>query len=133
MADPAYRKQLWNGGLAAINASTDPMIVLARKLDPRDRELQAQIDERYEGPLTAARAKLADARFAAYGDSAYPDATFTLRISYGKVQGWTERGRQVPTRTLMGGTFDRATGSDPFDLPSKFAANRATHRPRRDL
>ncbi len=125
LADPAYRKTLWNGGLTAINASTDPMIVLARKLDPRDRELQAQLDERYEGPLTAARAKLADARFAAYGDTAYPDATFTLRISYGKVQGWTERGRQVPTRTLMGGTFDRATGSDPFDLPSKFAANRA--------
>ena len=123
MADPAYRKTLWNGGLAAINASTDPMIVLARRLDPRDRALQAQIDERYEGPLTAARAKLADARFAAYGDSAYPDATFTLRISYGKVEGWTERGRQVPTRTLMGGTFDRATGSDPFDLPSKFAVN----------
>ena len=125
MADPAYRRQLWDGGLAAINASTDPMIVLARKLDPRDRELQAQLDERYEGPLTAARARLADARFAAYGDSVYPDATFTLRISYGKVMGWTERGRQVPTRTLMGGTFDRATGSDPFDLPSKFAANRA--------
>jgi hypothetical protein len=123
LADPAYRKQLWNGGLAAINASTDPMIVLARKLDPRERQLQAQIDERYEGPLTAARAKLADARFAAYGDSAYPDATFTLRISYGKVQGWTERGRQVPTRTLMGGTFDRATGADPFDLPVKFVAN----------
>jgi hypothetical protein len=124
LADPAYRRQLWNGGLAAINASTDPMIVLARRIDPRDRELQAQIDERYEGPLTAARARLADARFAAYGDAAYPDATFTLRISYGKVQGWTERGRQVPTRTLMGGTFDRATGSDPFDLPSRFAANR---------
>jgi len=125
MADPAYRKQLWNGGLAAINASTDPMIVLARRLDPRDRALQAQIDERYEGPLTSARARLADARFAAYGDTAYPDATFTLRISYGMVLGWTERGRAVPTRTLMGGTFERATGSDPFDLPSKFAANRA--------
>ena len=124
MGDPSYRKQLWNGGLAAINASTDPMIVLARKLDPRERQLQAQVDERYEGPLTAARAKLADARFAAYGDTAYPDATFTLRISYGKVMGWTERGRQVPTRTLMGGTFDRATGSDPFDLPSRFVANR---------
>ncbi|MEO6360698.1 MAG: S46 family peptidase [Sphingomicrobium sp.] len=123
LADPAVRKQLWNGGLAAINASTDPMIVLARRLDVRDRELQAQIDERYEGPLTAARAKLADARFATYGDTAYPDATFTLRISYGKVQGWTERGRQVPTRTLMGGTFDRATGADPFDLPVKFFAN----------
>ena len=100
------------------------MIVLARRLDPRDREIQAQLDERYEGPLTAARARLADARFAAYGDSAYPDATFTLRISYGKVQGWTERGRPVPTRTLMGGTFDRATGSDPFDLPTQIRRQR---------
>ncbi|MDQ3074367.1 MAG: S46 family peptidase [Pseudomonadota bacterium] len=125
VGDPAYRKQLWAGGKAAVDASRDPMIVLARRLDARERELQAQIDERYSGPLTTAQARIADARFAAYGDANYPDATFTLRISYGKVLGWTERGRAVPTRTLMGGTFDRATGSDPFDLPLKFAANRA--------
>ena len=75
--------------------------------------------------MTAAQAKLADARFAAYGDTVYPDATFTLRISYGKVAGWNERGQQVPTRTVMGGTFDRATGAAPFDLPAAFIANRA--------
>jgi len=125
MADPAYRKQLWDGGKPAILASKDPMIVLARKLDVRERAIQDAVDERIEGPLSAARAKIADARFAAYGDTAYPDATFTLRISYGKVMGWTERGRQVPTRTTLGGTFDRATGSDPFDLPLAFAANKA--------
>ena len=125
LADPAYRKQLWDGGKAAIDASKDPMIVLARRLDPRVRALQEQIDERYDAPLTAARAKIADARFAAYGDTQYPDATFTLRISYGKVAGWTQRGRTVPYRTLLGGTFDRATGADPFDLPAQFAAHRA--------
>ena len=130
LADPAFRKQLWEGGKAAIDASTDPMIVLARKLDPRVRELQAQLDERYDAPVTAARAKIADARFAAYGDTLYPDATFTLRISYGKVLGWTERGRPVPYQTLLGGTFDRATGSDPFDLPRAFLANRARLDPR---
>jgi hypothetical protein len=70
-------------------------------------------------------AKLADARFAAYGDTVYPDATFTLRISYGKVAGWMERGTMVPTKTTLGGTFDRATGASPFDLPPAFAANRA--------
>jgi len=125
LADPAVRKRLWDGGKAAVDASTDPMIVLARRLDVRDRQLQALVDERYQGPLAAASARLADARFAALGDSAYPDATFTLRISYGKVMGWTERGRQVPTRTTLGGTFDRATGFDPFDLPRAFVASKA--------
>ena len=125
LADPAVRKALWDGGQAAIDASTDPMIVYARSLDANDRALQKRFDELVDAPLTAAGAKLADARFAAYGDSIYPDATFTLRISYGKVAGWMERGKMVPTRTTLGGTFDRATGAAPFDLPPAFAANRA--------
>jgi hypothetical protein len=124
LADPAYRKALWTGGKAAIEASKDPMIVFARHLDPRYRQLQDEVDAQYQGPVTAAQAKLADARFAAYGDTIYPDATFTLRISYGKVMGWTERGRPVPPVTLLGGTFDRATGADPFDLPKAFIAAR---------
>ncbi|MFL6724548.1 MAG: S46 family peptidase [Sphingomicrobium sp.] len=125
LADPAVRKALWSGGQAAINASTDPMIVYARSIDANDRALQKRFDEQVDAPLTAAQAKLADARFAAYGDTIYPDATFTLRISYGRVAGWMERGKMVPTRTTMGGTFDRATGAPPFDLPPAFAANRA--------
>jgi V8-like Glu-specific endopeptidase len=120
LADPAYRKALWTGGEAAIKASNDPMIRYALRLDPRYRQLQDAIDERYQGPLAAAQAKLADARFAAYGDTLYPDATFTLRISYGRVMGWTERGRAVPAFTTLGGTYDRATGADPFDLPRAF-------------
>ncbi len=102
LADPAYRKALWNGGKAAIEASKDPMIVYARRLDARYRQLQDQLDERYLGPVTAAQARLADARFAAYGATLYPDATFTLRISYGKVLGWIERGRPVPPTTIAG-------------------------------
>ena len=101
------------------------MIVYARSLDANDRALQKRYDELVDAPLTAARAKLADARFAAFGDTVYPDATFTLRISYGKVAGWSERGKMVPTRTTLGGTFDRATGAAPFDLPPAFAANRS--------
>ncbi|MCT2399108.1 S46 family peptidase [Novosphingobium mangrovi (ex Huang et al. 2023)] len=122
LADPAYRKQLWDGGEAAIAASDDPMIVYARKLEARQRELEKQVDEAYAGPATAAAAKLTDARFAAYGDTIYPDATFTLRISYGKVAGWSERGRPVPFQTVIGGTFDRATGAPPFDVAPAFAA-----------
>ncbi|MBC7496651.1 MAG: S46 family peptidase, partial [Sphingomonadaceae bacterium] len=129
LRDPAYRRALWNGGQAAINSSTDPMIRLARRLDARDRQMIALTDEQYTGPITAARGKIADARFAAYGDTLYPDATFTLRISYGKVAGWMERGKMVPTRTLMGGIYDRATGAAPFDLPSAFVANKAKLNP----
>ncbi|MFL6721166.1 MAG: S46 family peptidase [Sphingomonas sp.] len=125
LANPAVRKALWAGGKAAIDASTDPMIVYARKLDARQRELQQIYNERYDAPVTAAQAKLSQARFAAYGNSLYPDATFTLRISYGKVQSWIERGRQVPTRTTMAGAFERATGAQPFKLANAFAANAA--------
>jgi V8-like Glu-specific endopeptidase len=123
LADPAYRKALWDGGLAAIQASKDPMILYALKLDPRQRQLQQAYDERYDAPVTAAQAKLAAARFDAYGNSVYPDATFTLRISYGQVKGWVERGQQVPTRTTIGGAFERATGAQPFKLAKAFVAN----------
>ena len=125
LADPAFRRALWEGGLSAVEASNDPLIEYALRLVPRQRELDRLIDEQYSGPLTAAGAQLADARFAAYGDTLYPDATFTLRISYGKVMGWEERGQQVPIATTLGGTFDRATGNEPFDLAPAFAAKQA--------
>lgn len=125
LADPAVRKALWEGGREAIEASSDPMIVYARKIDDRERELKKLVDERYAGPLAEAGARLADARFMAYGNSVYPDATFTLRINYGKVEGWKERGQDVAPVTTIGGAFDRATGAEPFDLASAFAANEA--------
>jgi Peptidase S46 len=123
--DPAVRKALWDGGQAAIEASTDPLIVHARQLDARQRELKKAVDQSYTGPLATASSKLTQARFAAYGDTLYPDATFTLRISYGKVKGWAERGQQVKPVTTIGGAFDRATGSYPFDLPKAYAVNEA--------
>ncbi len=123
LADPKVRKALWEGGKAAIEASDDPLIQYARRLDPRERELKKAVDQRYTGPLAAAGAKLTKARFAAYGDTQYPDATFTLRISYGKVQGWKERGADVAPVTTMGGAFDRATGNEPFNLAKAFTAN----------
>ena len=125
LADPAVRKVLWEGGRAAIEASTDPMIVEARKLDARQRELKKIFDEGYAGPLASAAGRLTQARFAAYGDRQYPDATFTLRLSYGKVKGWVERGAEVKPVTTLGGAFDRATGAEPFDLPKGFVANEA--------
>jgi hypothetical protein len=125
LADPAVRKQLWDGGAAAIAASDDPLIKLALKIDARGRALEKRYDDEVDGPVTQAKAKLADARFAAYGAGLYPDATFSLRISYGRVKSWVERGTLLPFATRMGGTFERATGQEPFTLAKAFAANQA--------
>ena len=124
LADPARRKALWSGGQKAIDASKDPMIAYARTVDANQRRLQKLYDERVDAPITAARARLADARFAAYGDSVYPDATSSLRITYGKVGGWIENGRKTDYRTRFAGAFARATGADPFALAPAILAKR---------
>ena len=125
LADPAYRRQLWEGGAAAIQASDDPLIRFALANEAHARPLLDRFRAEYDAPVTAAQSRLARARFAAYGDSLFPDATFTLRISYGSVQGWNERGTDVNPITRIGGMFERATGSSPYDLPAKWAAAEA--------
>ena len=122
LADPAVRKQLFDGGLRAIERSDDPMIKFALKSSRIGREQLDRYRAEVDAPITAAQSKLSRARFAAYGDDLYPDATFSLRISYGSVQGWEENGRNVPFATRIGGMFERATGAVPYDLPAKWAA-----------
>ncbi|WP_299307100.1 S46 family peptidase [uncultured Croceicoccus sp.] len=123
--EPEYRRYLWDNGMAAIEASDDPMIQYALRLDERERELRQAVNERVTGPISVAQADLSDARFAAYGDTIYPDATFTLRISYGQVKGWTERGREIDPVTTLGGAFERATGNVPYNLASQYLAKEA--------
>lgn len=122
--DAAVRKQLLDGGLKAVQASNDPMIQFALKVDPAARAVRKQVDERVTGPTVKASEKIAAARFAAYGESLYPDATFTLRLSYGKIAGWNERGRPVPPFTYFGGLYERATGEEPFKLDPRWIAAR---------
>ena len=122
LGDPAVRKALWDGGQAAIDESTDPMIALARKVDPAARELR----KRYESEVEAVEQKntehLARARLDKYGTGVYPDATFTLRLSYGEVKGWDQNGTAVPPFTTIAGAFKRATDHDPFKLPASWIA-----------
>ena len=77
-----------------------------------------------QGPTDRATEKLAAARFAVYGSSQYPDATGTLRLSWGKVEGWQENGRTIGPFTTWGGLWDRATGSEPFVLARRLGAAR---------
>ena len=120
LGDPAVRLALWKGGSAAIAASNDPMIVLARSIDADARLLRKQYEDNVEAPEELASEKIAKARFAALGTSVYPDATFTLRLNWGTVQGWTENGKPVPPFTRLARAFERATGADPFRIPDSW-------------
>jgi hypothetical protein len=122
LGDPAVRKALWDGGLKAIQASDDPMIQFVLKIDAEARRQRSAYDDRVTGPTTAAAEKIARARFAVYGASIYPDATFTLRLTYGKIAGWTYRGVTTPAFTNFAGLYDRATGQDPFELDPRWIA-----------
>jgi hypothetical protein len=120
LADPAVRKALWDGGIEALEASDDPMIQLALRADPQAQAVKKIWEAEVEAPVDAAAERVAQARFAVYGQSVYPDATFSLRLSYGKVAGWTYRGTTVEPFTRIGGTWERATGEAPFALPQSW-------------
>ena len=124
LGDPAVRKALWEDGLKAIEASNDPMIRFALATDPAARRARSAWEARVSGPVEAAAERIAQARFAVYGDKVYPDATFTLRLSYGKVAGWISRGRTVPALTRFDGLYARATGAEPYRLPARWIAAR---------
>jgi hypothetical protein len=120
LADPAIRKALWDGGLAAIQASDDPMIKYVLATDTASRAVRTDYENRVTGPVDRATQKIAAARFAIYGTSIYPDATFSLRLAYGKVEGWTDNGVSVPPFTYFKGLWPRATGQFPFDLAPRW-------------
>jgi hypothetical protein len=120
LADAAFRRELWEGGADAVAASEDPLLALARQIEPIAMELRKRYDDEVEAPLAAASEKIAKARFAIFGKGVYPDATFTLRVSYGEVKGWPEKGEQVEPFTRFGRAFERATGEDPFRLPTSW-------------
>lgn len=125
LADPAVRAALYNGGLAAVTTSGDPMIKFVLATDLQAREIARRYRAEVDGPTSAAQARIAEARFAAYGSDLYPDATFSLRITYGAVEGWNEHGRMVPPTTNFAGLYDRATGEPPFDLSPRWIAARS--------
>lgn len=123
LADPALRKALVDGGEAAVAASTDPMVVMARRTDAIRREQIKWFEDNVQSVAQRAGEMLGKARFAVYGKNAYPDATFTLRLSYGQVQGYPMNGTIAPYKTTFYGLYDRAASFDykvPFDLPKRF-------------
>lgn len=120
LKDVAVRKKLAEGGQAAIEASDDPMIGLARRIDPDARELRTRYEDRVQGVEQANHALIAKALFATKGTSVYPDATFTLRLAFGTVKGYQEDGKRIAPFTAIGGAYEHAAahgGQPPYQLP----------------
>jgi hypothetical protein len=117
LADPAVRKTLWDGDPRAIAQSNDPMIALAREVDAEARAVRRIYEDEVQASVAAAQEKIAKARFSLYGANIYPDAAFTLRLSYGIVEGWVEKGKSIAPFTTLGRLYERATGRAPFRLP----------------
>ena len=120
LADQKARDTLWRGGQVAVETSNDPLIRFVQATDADARALRLRYEQQVEGPITRAAERIARARFAVHGDSVYPDATFTLRLSYGRVEGWTYQGKTVAPFTDFGGLYARATDAEPFRLPKRW-------------
>lgn len=128
LADVAVRKALFEGGAEAIKKSDDPLIVLARRIEPVIRELRAWNEDKIQSVETAVGQKISAARFAVLGRNVYPDANSSLRISYGRVLGYEEDTTLVPYKTTYSGLYDRAVSFDekvPYDLPARWRDGRA--------
>ena len=121
LEDPKVRESMYSGGAAAVAASTDPMIRFAASLDGDRLAFRKDYEARVDAPTRAAAERIAQARFAVYGTSVDPDATFTARLSYGSVKGFEDaEGKFVEPYTTIAGLFHRATGAPPYALPESW-------------
>jgi hypothetical protein len=126
----AYRTRLLSADAATIAASNDPMIQFFRRIDPELRAVRKEKEEGFDAAMTRYSTQLAQAKFKVEGTSTYPDATFSPRLSYGSVAGYTVGGKQIPPMTFTSGLYERATGAAPFQLPPSWIAARASLNPR---
>ncbi len=125
--DVDVRKKLYEGGAVAVNASEDPMILLAKAVDAEARKVRKMLESQYAEPNEQAYDKIASAKFAIEGAGTYPDATFTLRLSFGQVKGYVENGAKIPFATTFDGLYKKANEEKnrfPYDLPQRWIDNK---------
>lgn len=124
LGEASVRQQLWDGGAPAVAASDDPMIQFVRRWDEDARAVRARYDTQVAAPVAHARERIAQARFRAFGLSLYPDATFSPRLSYGRIEGWSEAGSEIDPFTRIGDLYAHA-GAPPRALASAWMNARA--------
>ena len=125
--DVAFRKQLYEGGAAAVNASTDPLIVMMREIEPDAAAIHTRDDDEVQSVFRQQGGNVGKALFAEKGLNVPPDATFTLRLSYGSVKGYALNGQKVSWFTTMGGSYQHAAkhgSKPPYELPESWLKNK---------
>jgi hypothetical protein len=128
LGDVAERKKLYEGGKSAVDASTDPMIQLARIIDKDSRDVRKIMEDQIEEPKRQAYDKIAKAKFAIEGTNTYPDATFTLRLAFGVVKSYEEEGKKIPFQTTFAGLYERSAANNdqpPFNLPPRWVERKS--------
>ena len=131
LTDVTFRKELAEGDKAALEASDDPMIKLALAVDPESRAVRKVWEDQIEGVESAQYGRIAEALFQIQGDSVYPDATFTLRLAFGTVKGWTEDGEIIPPYTRVEGLFEKSRSkgnTDPYHVPDRWVEAKESGR-----
>lgn len=126
--DPAFRKQLYEGGKAAVDASTDPLIVVMRGVEPEAQALHQRNEDQVESVFRRNGGDIGKALFAKDGLNVPPDATFTLRLSYGAIAGYKLNGKKVPWFTTMGGAYEHAAAhgsKPPYELPESWLKHKS--------
>jgi nicotinamide mononucleotide adenylyltransferase len=121
--DVAIRKELWEGGSKAVDASTDPLVLAMKAIDPQSREVRKAYEDKVDAPIRKNGGIIAKARFAVYGEKTAPDATGTLRLNYGVVKGYTLNDKKIPYFTTFAGAFEheKANGANPpYVLPASY-------------
>jgi hypothetical protein len=121
--DVDVRKQLYQASKESVASSSDALIQLAQLVDPAARKVRKVMEAEMKEPMNQAYDKIAKAKFAAEGTDTYPDATFTLRLSYGKVQGYVDEGKQVPFTTTYSGLYEKSQEQNnkvPYELPQRW-------------
>lgn len=129
-ATGGLRKTLWDADARTVAASNDPLLVFVASYDAQVRATRKRFEEEVQGPQQRQEERLAKARYAVYGTTDYPDATFTLRLSYGRLGGWNENGVAVPAFTDFAGAYRRHTGAVPFALPASWLKAQANVDPK---
>jgi hypothetical protein len=123
-----FANNLYKGGKTAVDASTDPLIVVMRATDADARAARKEFEDKVDSVVRRDGAAIAKARFAQSGFTQPPDATFTLRLSYGVVKGYQENGKAIPFATVIGGAYDRAAEHDsqsPYNLPESWIKSKS--------
>ena len=130
--DVAVRKQLYEGGEKAVNASSDPLIAFMRTINSAAREVRREFEDQVDSVVRRDGTIIAKARFAQSGFTQPPDATFTLRLSYGAVKGYQENGKHIPFATNIGEAYEHAAehgDKPPYQLPESWIES----KPKLDL